>query len=467
MRDCVPCVEEPVLQEGETRLFVDDRNIARREGVVRRTHPCRKLPEPVLTAEEPWEVFGDDRRVYVYGTVLREPADGTLRMWYMRYPDRILHAISDDGIRWSRPDLGLVPLPDSPATNILPISLHSPSLVYDSSGSYQMLGSGTVDGQGGYYAARSPDGLTWQLYDRNPVLTGGDTCTLAHDPHSGEYLAFHKRKQEHRGHRRRVVYLSVSRDMQRWSDPELIMAPDETDDRLTRSEGGICSEFYNMSAFLRDDQWLGLVTHFRYAGPPAKKGPEQSSYDGPIDVQLIHSPDGRTWHRCDDRSPVIPNGPYPYDAGCVLGVANGPVFVGDEMWLYYTGITTMHGGPLPEKQISIARAAWRLDGLVSLSAGSGGGTVETVPFHPSGDRLFVNVDAGRGELRVELLDATGSAIPGCTADACEPIREDAVRLHASWRDRDTLPADRPLRLRFHLQNAHLFSYATAPSPKES
>lgn len=67
----------------------------------------------------------------------------------------------------------------------------------------------------------------------------------------------------------------------------------------------------------------------------------------------------------------------------------------------------------------------------------------------------------------DLVHDSSGAIPGCTADACEPIRGDAVRLQPRWRDRATLPADRPLRLRCHLQNAHLFSYATAPSPKES
>lgn len=55
MRASIPCVEE-----GEIRLFVDDRNIARREGVVRRTHPCR-LPEPVLSAAEPIEAARQKR----------------------------------------------------------------------------------------------------------------------------------------------------------------------------------------------------------------------------------------------------------------------------------------------------------------------------------------------------------------------------------------------------------------------
>ena len=74
----------------------------------------------------------------------------------------------------------------------------------------------------------------------------------------------------------------------------------------------------------------------------------QSPWEGPIAAQLVHSRDGLTWHRFADRSPVIARGParqlrrrlHP-----LLG--DRPLVHGDEVWPYYTGINTMHGGPLP------------------------------------------------------------------------------------------------------------------------
>lgn len=111
-------------------LFITDHGVAHSEGVTRRVHPCAKLDRPVLSADAPWEIDGADRRLYIYGTVLPDAATGGYRMWYMRYPDRILYATSTDGLHWSRPDLGLVDHPGS-STNILPIRLHSPSIVYD------------------------------------------------------------------------------------------------------------------------------------------------------------------------------------------------------------------------------------------------------------------------------------------------------------------------------------------------
>lgn len=446
----------------ESQLLVDDVLLARKTGVVRKVHPCQKLPQPVLTSVEPWEQDGPDQRVYVYGTVLRDGPDGPFRMWYNRN-SLVLYATSRDGLSWERPRLGLCDYQGSKQNNIVFPLFHSPSVVYnpraeDPDCRYNMLGCGRANGRG-YYAAHSADGLHWELYRQNPVLPSSDTCTLALDPATGEYLAFHKRTHKHRGQNRRLIYLATSRDMQQWSEPALVMAPDEIDDAQVRAEGGRFAQFYNMSVFPYGGQFLGLVTHFRFTGPPPEKGPLQSGDDGPVDVQLVHSRDGRAWSRCEDRSPVIPNGPHAYDAGCILGVTNGPVTVGQQWWLYYTAITTTHGGIVPDKKITIALAKWRLDGFVSLEAGPAGGVVETVPLRCAGDRLTANADAGGGELTVAVLDEHGCELPGYAAADCLPLRADAVRHPVRWKEHDRLNTAGPLRLRFHLSNARLFSYA--------
>jgi len=435
-----------------THLFVDNAMIARKEGgIVRRTHACRKLSEPVISGLETWQAPSDDERVYLYGTVLpAEDGDG-LRMWYMRWPDRVLYAESADGVDWRRPEL-------------LPIRLHNPSVIDDPmdpdpARRYKMLGVSRSPESRGYCVAHSADGLNWQYYPKNPVLDGGDTCSFARDPVTGDYLAFHKRYGIHRGQRRRLVYLSSSPDMQDWSDYELVMAPDAADDAQTEAEGGLFSQFYHMSAIPYRGMWLGFVTHFRHTGPPVEKGPEQSKDDGPIDVQLVYSRDGRSWSRCEDRSPVIPNGPHQYDAGCILGVGNGPIASADEVQLYYTGITTTHGGYMPKKKITIARAAWRLDGWVSLDTGEVPGTVETTPVRVEGQGLTVNVDAGKGELRAEILDSSGVPVPGYRIADCQPLADDGLRQPVLWETRSTLPSVGSVSIRFEFSNASLYSFS--------
>jgi hypothetical protein len=457
------------------QLFVDDVLVARRTGLTRRAHACNKLDAPVLQAEKPWE----EQRVYVYGTAHYDAQADRFLLWYMahgsdpsrwderlRGSDLILFATSKDGVAWRRPNVGQFTFDGNTANNIVS-TMHSPSVLVDvdepnPTYRYKMLGHRRDKEKHGYWAAFSSDGLRWTPYPKNPILPGGDTITLSYNPKTREYLAYFKRPTEVRGYRRRVVYLATSKDMQNWSEAGVVMAPDEEDDRWVQSPEQR-TEFYNMSVFPRGDQFLGLVTVFKLerimATTPAK---EQSRHDGPIEVQLAHSRDGRKWYRCDDRRPVIPRGPHAYDAGGILGLSNIPVIHNDQMWMYYTAMTTTHGGALPEKRLSVARAAWPLDRMVSLDAGAEEGLLETVPLKFAGRRLWVNADASAGQLVVEVLDRDGQVLPGYAAKDCTALRGDAIRHSVSWAGGKELPSGRPLRLRFQPRNTSLFSFDISP-----
>jgi len=405
----------------------------------------------------PWERDEQDLRVYIYGTVLRDPETGHFRMWYNRL-NLVLFAESEDGIHWTRPTLGLNDWQGSTANNIVYSGLHSPSVLYnpeakDPDFCYVMMGSSK-----GYRFFHSRDGVHWTPCADTPAFTGGDTCTLSYDAKTGEYLAFHKRSHDYRGHPRRLVYLSTSRDLKTWSEPVLAMAPDEIDDAAVVKEGGQYSQFYNMSAFPYGGQFLGMITHFRFTGSSQNHETQQSRHDGPIDVQLVTSRNGRSWTRCEDRSPVIPNGPYPYDAGCILGVANSPVVVNDELWLYYTAITTTHGGALPGKKISIALAKWRKDGFVSLDAGNDEGVVETVHMSCAGGSLIVNADI-KETMSIAILNKSGTSIPEFDHSDCNVLSGDSIHHTVTWKKHDKMPVDHSVCLQFRMKNARLYGFS--------
>lgn len=478
----------PSLPKGEKQLFVDSVRIREKRGVERVVHPAKKLEHPVLSAEMPWEWKErngvPDKRVNIYGTVLRDEETGAFRMWYSDAGD-VLYATSKDGVQWERPILNL-----SGETNQTNLNLHSSSIIYDRFEKdplkkYKAVGceSRGVDearlqklkdkfelvdwyrdkDHRLYYSAYSADGLNWTA-DPEPILLGCDTITLSQDPVTGEYLAFHKRQGDPRTVGIRQVFLSVSKDMEHWSEPQPVMVADEMDHREAKKlKGGAYSEFYNMSAFPYAGQWLGFVTHFRRVIPPSAlfgndevNGVKRSNA-GIIDVQLVHSRDGRLWHRCSDRSPVIALGPHPYDAGSIFGLSNSPVFVGDEMWIYYTAVATPHGGVAPDRVQTVARAAWRIDGLASLQAKEKG-TIETHDFVPQGSHLFVNAEFKKGRLGVEVLDVKGQVIQGYDLESSQIEKQDAVKLAIRWKNTEALPADTPIRLRVHLENGDLFSY---------
>ncbi len=464
---------EPITIGTERQLVVDDVLIAAKHGVTRTIHPCKKLPKPVVEPEHPWE----GNRVYVYGTVVRDATSGEFRMWYMSNPTQgrrdprltwsrgalVLYATSKDGLRWQKPTLGLYAFNGSKANNIV-YGMDSPSIIIDADEPdperrYTMLGYCRFKGhKGSAGAAFSADGIHWTPTPIGPLFRCHDTLTLAHEPETGLFFAFNKSTPEVRGHHRRAVKLTVSEDLKTWSERKLVMVPDEKDDAWA-SGPQQRTDFYNMSAFPWGDQWLGMVTVFRRKERLAEAVQYQSRDDGPIHVELTHSRDGRTWHRLAERKPIVPNGPHGYDAGCILGLINTPVVVGDEVWMYYTAITTTHGGRLPTKRITIARAAWRLDGFVSLDAGGDGGVIETKTLRPEGDRLVVNADASKGSIAVEVLDASGEPLPGYARADAVVLKSDAVRHPIRWRGHDRLPSGEPLRLRFHLHVASLFSFA--------
>lgn len=443
-------------------IFADDSGIAASNGVVRTVHPARTLSAPVVEPDRPWE----GSRVYLYGSVYFDEAARELRMWYMSRPqassgDRVLYATSADGVRWTKPSL------DSSGQNSV-FGIHSPSVLLDTRESdpakrYKMLGSKG----GGYHAAFSADGLRWTSYPKNPVLESGDTITLTQDPATGEYLAFHKRPAKVRGFARRVVWLARSRDFQEWTKPELVFAPDEEDDAWAK-EPGQRTEVYNMSVFPHAAGFIGLPTIFRVTAarrPKSELTPGQSPDDGPIDVQLATSTDGRTWRRTQPRVNVIPRGaPGTFDGGSILGVSSTTVHFGDETWVYYTALTTTHGGPIPPKRLTIGRAAWRRHGFVSLDAAERG-RVETKPLRLGAPSLILNADASGGEVRVALLESDGRAINGFGLEDCEPLRADSTRWSARWRSGANVPTDRAVCVVVEMSRARLFSVSSERETK--
>ena len=128
---------------------------------------------------------------------------------------------------------------------------------------------------------------------------------------------------------------------------------------------------------------------------------------------------------------------------------------GDKDWsvyakeAYYTGTGSR-----------LRRFTYRADGLVALSA-SGSGEALTRPLEFTGTKLTLNYKAApKGSLRVELQDATGKPLPNFTAADCQPLTSDEPTATIRWKNNSDLAslADQPLRLRFILNDADLFSF---------
>ncbi|MBA4017646.1 MAG: hypothetical protein C0483_10775 [Pirellula sp.] len=450
----IAAAELKPLRDG-TELFVDDVRIARKENVTRRVHAAEKLDRPVMVSDQPWERGGGPR---IYGTVHRDAATGEFRMWYSRQ-----YATSRDGIHWTKPALDVVQKEGRWTNFVLPKSggaVVIDEMEPDPAKRYKALLAEpiAVGGFSGYYSA---DGIHWTRYGDERIFTvGSEIGHILRDPATKKYFAYIRpyapKPRPKNVNQKRLGAVVTSDDFEHWSEMQVVLTPDAVDDAWA-TEPDQRTEFYAMNGFAYGGSYLGIIPVFRIERilPKVKQG--ESSFDGPMEAQLITSRDGLAWSRMAERNPVIPGG-KDFDKS-IMNVAIAPLVVGDEVWEYYTAINTTHGGTIPPKRIAIGLAKWRLDGFVSLDAGAEEGVVETTSL-PAGEALplEINAKAVDGTLTVEVLDEAGAVLPGYSAGEFEPIRSEGVRHRAAWKDRPLLPCGQAYRLRFVLQNASLFSY---------
>jgi hypothetical protein len=78
--------------------------------------------------------------------------------------------------------------------------------------------------------------------------------------------------------------------------------------------------------------------------------------------------------------------------------------------------------------------------------------------------MFVNVDAPKGELRVEALDESGKVIAPFTAANSVPISGDKTRQQVVWNGAADLSKlnGQKVRFRFTLRNGQLYAFWVTP-----
>ena len=144
-----------------------------------------------------------------------------------------------------------------------------------------------------------------------------------------------------------------------------------------------------------------------------------------------------------------------------------------EIWIYYEGFGGRHlfktRGEQQRGQVGLA--ILRLDGFVSVT---GAGSLTTRPLVFQGNRLRINATGrdryagdGHGTVKAALLDGeTGRTLPGYGLDDCRPFGSDSIRHTVSWRGGADVGAleGKPVRVRFQVRRAKLFSFQFAREP---
>ncbi len=104
----------------------------------------------------------------------------------------------------------------------------------------------------------------------------------------------------------------------------------------------------------------------------------------------------------------------------------------------------------------------RTDGFVSVHADFRGGELITRPLICEGSSLFLNfATSAAGSIKVEVQDARGNPLPGLSLADAQPLFGDriegVVKLETKPRDQRHSLSGLPVRLRFVMKDADLYS----------
>jgi hypothetical protein len=461
--------QTPISLDVGAHLFVDDYLIAQAIDLARTTHPPEKLPRPILPKAESWH-----QQPMFFQKVLRDPQTGTFRMWYnVKNPGAtpsvcFCYAESDDGMHWTRPNLGLVSVHGSKKNNIIDAPTGHFGLFLVDEGAdceeparrYKMAYYNAARRGTGLHVAFSADGFRFKPYSGNPVIRDdagnryragyvnviGDVIDGCWDPLARQYLLGCKINAEGYPGKphwlaegwRRTVGVTVSRDFVAWRRPWQIILPDPVN--------GV-EEFYGFQPLVRGTLYLGLLRVLRDDLP--------ADPDGPVEgigwTELISSRDGKKWTRHQEK--FIDRNPAPGSWDHAMAWAGSLLTVGDKDYVYFCGYSAGH--KVGDRQNGLA--ILRKNGFVSRDAGNKKGVLRTPLVLLRGTRITVNARAG-GEMRARLLDAAGRPIPGFDVEDCSPIQGDSVSLPLRWKGSLTTMKGKPVQLEFHLRDARLYGF---------
>ncbi|MDH7481667.1 MAG: hypothetical protein QHH26_06790 [Armatimonadota bacterium] len=440
------------------RLFLDAMVVEESSGLARVFHSAEKHEgNPIIRKDKPWEEWGP----YLYGTIMHD--EGKLKMWYQAIgnisgPTRgfVCYAESNDGIRWTKPNLGVVECDGSKANNIVETneSFHIPSVFKLSDSSWVMYGYGRGIGP---HLTYSSDGIHWHDATTSPLFKSSDVINFFWDPYEERWAATYKTHNR----RHRAVGVVFSENGLDWKKPidSAVFGADDLDPDAT--------QIYGMPVFPYQGLYIGLpwIYHARFIKYGKYEKPEQmyEAQEGSprtVDVQLAWSWDLITWTRTPERKPFIALGPEGSFDSKGIYTARAPVIVGDKLYFYYGGHNRIHDDEGGECA-AIGLATLRLDGFCSMHADENEGWFISRREVFKTPKVVINAKVGpNGYVVAELLDRNNNVIPGFSRDQCIPFRGDDVRHVLSWKNETFTNkyknADK--KIRFFLKNADIYSY---------
>lgn len=444
----IPLLGQPANLGSKRELFVDDSFIEELRGAeLRLGVPVEK--EVVLKMDRPHE-----GPFSAYFTVLHD--DAKYRLYYRGVPEAgrdgrpseaTCYAESTDGIHFVKPAnnilfQGLAPF----SHNFCPFVDRNPR-----GGARYKAISGIASS--GLKAWISDDGVAWRALREQPIMPATklpmfDSQNLAFWSESeGCYVAYVRQFIN----RVRSVVRATSDDFVNWSPFTPLDLGGAPADHLYTNQ---LHPYYRAPHI-----YVGIAARFNpgrqvlTADEARQTGVHPDYFKDTSDSVLLTTRGGNTISRYFRESFLRPGlglhhwvSRDNYPALNVVETAEG------EMSFY---VNRHYGQPTAHLQ----RFALRSDGFSSLHAGWRGGELLTRPLLFSGRQLELNyASSAAGGVRVQVLNADETAIPGFGLGDCRELIGDRLDARVPWRGDTAQLAGKPVRLLFALKDADIYSW---------
>ena len=476
---------DPIQIGSRLELMIDDHLVASTRGRIglQMHRPVRR--NVALVTDNKWEgnactytsVFQDGDRYRMYfGSLHYEMTEGKL---IQGHPPFTCYAESRDGIHWTKPNLGLVEFEGSRKNNIVLANGTIPGLVVDAAHiavfkdsnpkcppaeQYKALIRSRA--AKGLYALKSPDGFHFSPITKQLVITDGafDSENLAFwDSARGEYRAYFRDFQ--RGIR--GIKTSKSKNFVDWSKPEWLVYPGAPDEHLYTNQVAPYARaphiLFGFPMRYIDRGHVDSTDKLPHPEMRRLRSSVSARYGNAVtDGLMMTSRDRVTFKRWGEA--ILRPGPsrtnsWVYGDNIIawglLSTRSELPRAPDELSLFATE------GYWAGKSMHLRRYSIRTDGFVSMRASLAGGEFVTRPLVFSGNKLVVNYStSAAGGVWVEIQDAAGKPIRGFAQADCHEVFGDEIERVVTWMDSETVSrlASRPIRLRFILKDADLFSF---------
>ena len=443
-----------VIPSNQAQLFLDDRLIESSDRLFRTVHrPEMYSGNPVIDHDQPWEFDC----VTLWGSILYDEEEQKFKAWYQTWGDIVpgrvsifvCYAESTDGIKWTKPNLGLVSYNGSKQNNIVvaPIDvwLDSPTVVKDMNDPdpnqrYKMAlheSGPNHPPHWGIWHMTSPDGIHWTRM-KTKAVDAGDRNSLFHDPLRNKWVVITRKP----GIDERTIAFAEGDKFGDYGPMRVVFQKDKRDPPK--------SDLYSMPTFAYEGMLIGL--------------PEVYNHDTRREVtQLAWSYDGDTWHRDPERQPFLLWGREPAWDWARRTPHNGPMIERDgKLWFYFGGRSTLKMTTNPRRLVgAIGLAFLRIDGFCSRDASPDGGSLTTRRLVLQGSQLTVNARIRTGaSLRVAVLDENGAPVPGFDESQVVPVTGDNTAHVIRWKNRADVQSvtGKAVRLKFSFNNGELYSF---------